>query len=180
MDSQKLFNRFAFLYELDLKGSVIEMFKNDLKPNEIYVASEDNTKVSLLTYIAFLSDKYPHAHDWIDLLLAHGGEINLLDEKKFPCVYYLIGKSSAKQETFHYLVQKGANIDLYLYNNYHLIEWAKNKDKLHWFYPYYEKINWTCINSVIEEEVKEGFENLKLKNRLEQEIKEQNKGMIKI
>lgn len=170
------YTKFLSFYHSNQKKAFIDMLDNGLYINDICVVNKKGQTNTLLNLVAFDSNNYAHKYEWIDLLLEKGFKVNLLDEDNGSTLIYAFDYH--EQEVFNYLIKKGALIDFK-----ELISIYDDVDddlRLSWFYPWYDKINWLGIDRVIEQEVKEGWENLKLKDKLEKDLIEKEKKHIKV
>jgi hypothetical protein len=112
----------------------------------------------------------------LDLLLKEGADINV------PEVYTY---SKALMENIlkdkviplNYMIDNGLSLNSML-DNKPLIDYISctYPNELYYFYPFYQKIIWKNVSKEIEQQMKEGFDNFLLKEKLSTRLLNQESG----
>lgn len=179
MISKNELDEFHHLYEHNLKDKATKMLRTKINVNDECFLDE-HMKGNLLTYVLISDERSGLIYDWIDLLLDNGANIDLGQDNKQSVIHKALEGNNKMM--FNYLMNKRVKLNLteLISVSPYFVDWLKEQRRLDWFYPWYDKFDWTHIDKTISEEIKKGYDIFKFKEKLEQELIETDKKIIKI
>ena len=174
------YKQFLNLYTHNLKLDAMKMIRDGLALNEFLVINQTSLERITLLNALIIHHYHEHVYDWIDLLLDNGANIDLGQDNKQSVIHKALEGNNKMM--FNYLMNKRVKLNLteLISVSPYFVDWLKEQRRLDWFYPWYDKFDWTHMDKTISEEIKKGYDIFKFKEKLEQELIETDKKIIKI
>lgn len=172
MESKNPKKEFKSLLDAGLSPNAIVDFIDTKNPEESFHL----LLLSALLLSLYDEKEFKKLKPTFDLLIKEGAEINLPEKYNYSKTI-IQNILIEKIIPLDYMIEKGMSLNTFIENK-PFIEYiaATHPDYLHHFYPYYKKIIWQDINEELHQKMKEGFDDFKLRQKMNHELTVQKKG----
>lgn len=147
------------------------MLKNEIDIHDEIIITEDGMSITFATLGT--QTEYPPL---LEFLLKEGANPNLIDVYGLFPIQYAV----QEEDMFNILIKYGANINFKTKKGIMFVEYLIQENKAHWIYSLYPQIDWTDISPKIQDEMKDIYDNLCLKEKLEQFDNSKASKLIKV